>query len=140
MPAPDGSTYTVTGTVTAFTSTNSQSGTDTDSATITVDNNSPDNVTGASGTAGDTQVTLDWTNPGDGDFHSVIVLRRANSAVGDTPVEGTTYSVSNVIGSSTVACVEASPNITCDDTGLSNGTPYHYKIFAKDSNGNYSAT
>ncbi|MBI2449904.1 MAG: hypothetical protein HYV47_00005, partial [Candidatus Nealsonbacteria bacterium] len=35
MPAPPGSTYTVTGTVTSFTSTNSQSGSDTDSATVT---------------------------------------------------------------------------------------------------------
>ncbi|MBI2042570.1 MAG: fibronectin type III domain-containing protein [Candidatus Nealsonbacteria bacterium] len=140
MPAVPGSTYSVTGTITAFTSTNSQTGSDADSATITVDNASPSNVTSASGTAGNEQVSLSWTNSGDSDFHSAVVLRRAASAVADTPVEGTTYTVGNTIGTATVACVEATPGDSCTDTGLTNGTAYHYKIFAKDSNGNYSAT
>ncbi|MBI2042571.1 MAG: hypothetical protein HYT21_02395, partial [Candidatus Nealsonbacteria bacterium] len=138
MPAPPGSTYSVTGTVTSFTSTNSQAGSDTDSATITVDNASPANVTSATASGGDTQVSLSWTNPGDSDFHSAVVLRRATSAVADTPVEGTTYTVGNTIGTATVACVVSSPTASCTDTGLTNGTAYHYKVFAKDSNGNYS--
>lgn len=140
MPAPPGSTYSVTGTITAFTSTNSQSGTDTDSATVTIDNASPANVTSASGSAGDAQVSLSWTNPADSDFHSSIVLRRAGTATSDTPTEGTTYIVGNAIGSSTVACVVSSPTANCTDTGLSNGTAYHYRIYARDSNLNYSAT
>ena len=137
MPAPPGSTYTVTGTVTSFTSTNSQSGTDTDSATVTIDNASPANVTGAAGTAGDSQVALSWTNPADSDFHSVIALR-STSAVSDTPVEGTTYAAGNTIGVSTVACVVASPGTDCIDVGLTNGTSYHYKIFSRDTNVNYA--
>ncbi|MBI5134172.1 MAG: fibronectin type III domain-containing protein, partial [Candidatus Taylorbacteria bacterium] len=36
--------------------------------------------------------------------------------------------------------VVSSPTATCNDTSLTNGTAYHYKIFAKDSRGNYSAT
>jgi len=59
--------------------------------------------------------------------------------VTDVPVEGTTYSVGNTIGSSTVACVVASPGTSCVDTGLANGTAYHYKIFTKDTRGNYSS-
>ncbi len=137
MPAVPGSSYAVTGTVTAFTSTNVQSGTDSASATITIDNASPANVTSTSGTAGDTQVSLSWTNPGDSDFDSIVVLRRASSAIADVPVEGTTYIVGNTIGTATVACVTSSTS--CTDTGLTNGTAYHYKIFVKDTRGNYSA-
>ncbi|XOB40392.1 MAG: IPT/TIG domain-containing protein [Candidatus Nealsonbacteria bacterium] len=139
MPVPPGSDYTVTGTITAWTSTNEQSGTDTGSATITIDNQSPANVTDASGSAGDTQVSLNWTNPVDADLDSIVVLR-ATSTVTDTPVEGTTYTVGNTIGTSTVACIATSTETSCTDTGLTNGIAYHYKIFTKDTNGNYSAT
>jgi len=140
MPVPPGSTYSVTGTITSFTSTNSQSGTDTNSATVTIDNASPANVTSATGSAGNTQVSLLWTNPADSDFHSTVVLRRASSAVADTPVEGTTYIVGNTIGASIVACVVAAPTASCVDSGLSNSTAYHYKIFTRDANVNYSVT
>lgn len=137
MPVPPGLSYAVGGTVTAFTGTNGQSGTDSASATVTVDNLSPANVTGATGTAGVTQVAFTWTNPADADFDSVIVLRNT-VAVADTPVEGTTYVVGNTIGTSVVRCVVATPTASCTDTGLTSGTVYHYRIFAKDSNGNYS--
>ena len=30
------------------------------------------------------------------------------------------------------------PTASCTDTGLTNDTAYHYKIFAKDANGNYA--
>ncbi len=140
MPAVPGASYATTGTVTAFTSTNGQTVSDTGSATVTVDNASPANVTAASGTAGIEEVALSWTNPADGDFSQSLVLRRAGTAVGDTPVEGTTYIVGNTIGSSTVACVVATPTAGCTDSNLTGGTAYHYKIFAKDSNGNYSQT
>lgn len=136
MPVPPGLSYTVGGTVTAFTSTNAQAGTDGASATITVDNLSPGNVAGTSGTAGDAQVALSWTNPGDADLNSIVVLR-STAAVVATPVEGTTYVVGNTIGASTVACVVTSPTATCTDTGLTNATAYHYRIFTKDNNGNY---
>ncbi len=136
MTAPPGASYAVTGTVTAFTSTNSQSGTDSSSATITIDNLSTANVTAASGTVGDDQVSLSWTNPVDADFSGVVVLR-ATSLVASAPVEGTTYSVGNTIGSATVACVTALTS--CTSSSLT-GTAYHYLIFAKDTNGNYSAT
>ncbi|MEE8060684.1 MAG: DUF2341 domain-containing protein [Gemmatimonadales bacterium] len=136
MPAPAGSTYSVTGTITAFTSTNTQAGTDTGSATVTIDNLSPANVTGASASAGDTQVTVSWTNPG-GDFANVVVLRNT-ATITDVPTEGSSPAVGATIGTSTVRYNLSSTSFT--DTGLTNGTQYFYRIFAKDTNGNYAAT
>lgn len=138
MPVPVGSTYSVTASISNWTGTNGHAGSDTAGTTVTIDNLSPGNVTASTATAGNTQVSLAWTNPGDGDLGSIVVLRRASSAVTDTPVEGTTYIVGNTIGSSTVACVVTAPAASCTDTGLTNGTAYHYKVFAKDTNGNYA--
>lgn len=137
MPAPLGGDYPTTATISAFTSTNVQEGFDTGSSILTIDNLSPGSVSGTSGTVGDGTVTLDWTNPGNADYHSTVVLRRASSAVADTPVEGTTYTAGNTIGTATVACVVLDPATTCLDSGLVNGTAYHYSIFTKDSRGNY---
>ena len=138
MPSPAGASYAVTALVSSWTSSNTSAGSDTAGATITIDNLSPGNVTSSTATSGNTQVSLSWTNPGDADLGTIVVLRRTVSAVTDTPVEGTTYTVGNTIGSSTVACVVAAPTASCTDTGLTNGTAYYYKIFAKDTNGNYS--
>ncbi len=137
MPAVPGASYATTATVTSITASNNTNGSDTGSDTVTIDNASPADVTSSTATAGDTQVDLAWTNPGDSDFDSVVVLRRATSAVADVPVEGTTYIVGNTIGTATVVCVTASTS--CTDTSLNNGTAYHYKIFSKDSRGNYAA-
>jgi aspartate 1-decarboxylase len=139
MPAPPGAAYSITAPVTAWAGPNQHAGSDTNPNALTIDNLSPGNVTGASATGGSSQVMLSWTNPGDADLQGVIVLRNT-VAVADTPVEGTTYVVGNTIGTSVVACVVTAPTATCTDTGLTNGTQYHYLIFAKDTNGNYSQT
>ena len=138
MPAPVGSSYAVTARISAWTGSNAQAGSDAAGTTVTIDNLSPGNVTASTATAGNTQVALAWTNPGDADLGTIVVLRRATSAVGDTPTEGATYTVGNTIGASTVACVVTAPTASCTDTGLSNGTVYHYKVFARDANGNYA--
>lgn len=117
--------------------THGPAGSDTAGTTITVDNQSPGNVTSQPSAAGNAQVVLNWNNPADTDLSSIVVLR-STAAVVATPVEGTIYVVGNTIGASTVACVVAAPATTCTDTGLTNGTAYHYRIFTQDSNGNYS--
>ena len=141
MPAPPGSTYAVTSTIISFTSTNASSGTDGTSATITIDNQSPGNVTNASGTvASATSVNLSWTTPGDGDFNSVVVLSATSSPVADSPTEGTTYSVGQTVGGSRVACVVSSaPSVTasCTDSNLTSGSTYYYEIFTRDGYANY---
>jgi len=139
MPAPPGSTYAVTANVGNWTGSNSHGGSDHGGTTITIDNQSPGNVTAATGTSGDTQATVSWTNPGDADLGSIVVLRRTGNAVTDTPVEGQSYAVGNSIGGSTIACVVSPPGASCTDSGLTNNTTYYYKIFAKDTSGNYSA-
>ena len=142
MPAPPGSLYSVTAKINSWTSTGIQEGTDTAGTTVTIDNESSGDVTAASGASGDTQVVLNWANPTtpvETVAYSIVVLR-STAAVADTPVEGTTYAVGNTIGASTVRCVVTGlpPALTCTDTGLTNGTAYHYKIFTRDSNGNFS--
>ena len=93
MPAPAGATYTVTALVSSWTSPGVHAGSDTAGTTITIDNLSPGDVTAATATSGNAQVSLSWTNPGDADLASIVVLRRTTSVVTDTPVEGTTYTV-----------------------------------------------
>jgi hypothetical protein len=138
MPVPPGSSYSVTALISNWTGTNGKTGSDSGGTTVTIDNLSPGNVTASTATAGNTQATLAWINPADADLGTIIVLRRAGSAVASTPVEGTTYIVGTAIGTSTVVCVVAAPTATCTDTGLTNGTAYHYKIYAKDTNDNYA--
>ena len=98
MPAVPGAAYTVTALVSGWTGSNSQTGSDTAGATVTVDNLSPANVTAATATSGNGSVSLAWTNPADADLGSVVVLRRAGSAVTDTPTEGATYTAGGSAG------------------------------------------
>ncbi len=136
MPAPaTGASYDTTATVTAFTSTNSQSGSDTDSATITVDNLSPANVTSATATHGNELNTFAWTNPADADLSTIMVVA-STSAISFVPVEGTTYSTSTLSGQSRIACYGL--QTSCTDSSLTNGTAYYYKIFTLDTRGNWS--
>ena len=137
MPAVPGAAYAIAAPVTAWAGSNTlHAGSDTNTNALTIDNLSPANVTGSSCTPGSGQNALAWTNPGDADFNSVIVLRNT-AAVVAAPVEGTSYAVSDTIGATTVVCSTASTS--CTDTGLTVGTAYHYKIFARDNNLNWSS-
>jgi putative pyrroloquinoline-quinone-binding quinoprotein len=137
MPVPPGDTYPVAATITSFTSSNDHTGTDTASATVTIDNKSTASITGASATPGAGQATVSWTNPADGDFSNLVVLRNTAS-ITDVPAEGSAPAVDSSVGTSVVRYISNGTSFI--DTGLTGGTQYFYRIFAKDSNGNYSAT
>ncbi len=156
MPAPPGASYDTTGTVTAFTTTNAQAGTDAASATVTVDNASPNGATSVSGTAGDTKVTLNWTASSSTDFNttsgSVIYRWTGSTAGSEVPAEGSTATIGAANGTATTACVVSSAisavlskidgtggSAECTTTALTNGQAYTYKAFQRDTNGNYDA-
>ena len=153
MPEVPGVSYATTGTVTSFTCTNTQSGSDTGSATITVDNASPSGAISTSGSAGNAQVTLNWTTSASSDFDDSIILRWAASTPGvEIPAEGDTYNIDDTIATATVACVRTSDAAStgvsgvdgagtggCSAVALTNDQAYSYKVFQKDSNGNYDA-
>lgn len=136
MPAPSGAEYTATATITAWTGTNTKLGNDSAGASITIDNLSPANATGVNGVAGNASTTISWTNSTSSDFSQVVVLRNTTS-ISDIPIEGQTYNINDSIGTSIVRYVGNATSF--DDTGLVNGTDYFYKVFTKDTNGNYSA-
>lgn len=153
MPVPPGAAYAIGGTVTAFTSTNPQTGSDSASATKTVDNLSPNGATATSGTAGVANVTLNWTTSSSADFNttsgSVLYRWTGASAGAEVPAEGSTAAL-GTNGTATVACVISSAASTalaringtggsagCSTTALTVGQQYTYKIFQKDTNGNY---
>lgn len=141
MSAVPGAAYTINAKVDSWVGTNTAGGVDTGGTTLIIDNLSPSATTNTTASIGNQQATIAYSTPADADIHSVLVLR-STSAVAATPTEGASYSVGNTIGASAVACVDTAvtPSDTglCSATGLANGTAYHFKVFVKDSRGNYS--
>jgi hypothetical protein len=147
MPAVPGSIYYVSSYVSSFTTTSAyNTGTDYGGGTttvVTIDNESPAVPTSASGEVTSSKnVLIRFTNPST-QASSTLALRSTTQVV-DAPVEGQTYSVGNVVGASVVACVNTSLTLgaqaTCTDSTASRATNYYYKVFSKDSAGNYSST
>jgi chitodextrinase len=83
------------------------------------------------------RLNLSWTNPNDADLAGVVLLRRTGSPVMENLNPGQGYSVGQTVGSSAV--VFAGPGTTFSNTGLANGTTYHYKAFAYDSGKLYAS-
>ena len=87
------------------------------------------------------KVTLSVTTPSDSDINSLLVLQNTSS-ITDKPVEGVTYATSSKLGTSDVTCaftVNASSTYTCATSyNVFNGTLYYFKVFMRDSQGNYS--
>lgn len=134
MPAPPGGEYALSPYVSTSTFSNNPAGSDSNANTLTIDNLSSSDVTSATTTPGDAQVTVSWTNPG-GDFSNVVIAR-ATSTNSGTPAEGSSPALDSALGNGIVRYITSGTSTT--DTGLTNGTTYYYKIWAKDVNGNYS--
>lgn len=88
------------------------------------DTTPPGNVTGLSAAAGSTQIALAWTNPTDSDLAGVKIQRTTGTAPG-APTDGTT--------------VFQGAGSAYTDTGLANGTPYFYGVFAYDQSDNFAS-
>ncbi|AFM13892.1 beta strand repeat-containing protein [Turneriella parva] len=95
-----------------------------------VDNTPPANVTGFTVQPALGRLVLSWTNPADSDFAGVRILRKTTNDITDQSD-----------ATATVACSGnlATPQATCNDTGLTDGTTYYYKIFTYDAVPNYNS-
>jgi hypothetical protein len=98
------------------------------------DNIAPPAVVAFSSTAGDTTVTLRWTNPDDADFDHTLI-RYSTSAYPSSPTAG--LAVEN--GSGGMFEADAATADSFAHTGLDNGTLYYYAAFAGDEVPNYAA-
>jgi Kelch motif/Galactose oxidase, central domain len=140
MPLPPGASLAVRANVTAISHTEPNPviiASDNLNTTLIIDNLSPANPSWNMITPGNGQASLSWTNPGDADYSQAVILRNT-APVADTPAEGGMYLAGSLIGTSTVACVVNKPGTSCIDSGLTNGAGYYYRLFAKDTSGNYS--
>ena len=112
------------------------------------------NVTNLTATAGNAQVTLNWTYPAAIgtviDATRGVMILRSSSGVpvnkGTVPADGTTYALCSTIGNGTVVYNNTALSTTFTDSSSdscgapANGTTYYYKVFTQDSAHNYSAT
>src|SRR3989344_1707142 len=154
ISSPPGAEYNLSPYVSAWTGTNTKVGSDSNANTLTIDNLSPNGATSTSGSAGDAQVTLNWTTSNSGDFDTTsgsVILRWASGSAGsEVPAEGTDYSAGNTIPTATVACAISSAGSAsqskidgsggsagCTTSALTNDQQYTYKVFQKDTRGNY---
>lgn len=89
----------------------------------------PGGVTALSANAGDGFNNLSWTHPADGDLARVVVRYRTDGLFPVSPADGLPLL-------DRVALPGASDSF--DHLGLTNGTTYHYSVFAIDGSGNAS--
>ncbi len=90
--------------------------------------NNPSNLTATAN--GTTAIDLAWTRGTSGDAKDTIIVRRAGSAVATDPTQGTTYNAGTALDTGTV--VYRGGASTFQDTGLTPGVTYHYKIYAEN--------
>lgn len=102
-------------------------------------------VTGLTASASSGQVVLNWTLPTPGaDYNGTLIVRKAGSDftsnASTNPIDGTAYVAGNPLGDGTVISNNTTSATTFTDTGCPNGTTCYYRIFARDSAVNYSAS
>jgi hypothetical protein len=98
------------------------------------DTTAPAPVTNIVSLQGDSQVTLNWSNPAD-DFYQVVVLKDT-SPILETPNNGVIYTAGDSINGIDIAYVGNASSFTA--TSLTNETPYYFKVFAQNPRKNYA--
>ncbi|MBI4713840.1 hypothetical protein HY771_01495 [Candidatus Uhrbacteria bacterium] len=104
----------------------SNTATSSDNTFTTLTNFPPANVSNLSITAGNTTLTLSWTNPSDEDLAGIRVLE-CTEAYPTGPNDAHCTQVSNALVT------------TLTRTGLTNGQTYYYGLFAYDSAGQFAS-
>ncbi|MFQ5948934.1 MAG: hypothetical protein ACE5KX_08745, partial [Acidimicrobiia bacterium] len=75
------------------------------------------------------QVTLYWSSA-----DPVLILRKTAAFAGEVPADAQTYAVNDTVGAAAKVVHNGSvAETSLIQTGLTNGTPYHYKVFPKQS-------
>jgi hypothetical protein len=112
------------------------------------------NVANLTATAGNDQVTLNWSYPAAigmviESTTGVLILRSSSGVPvdkGSVPTDGTAYALCSTIGNGTVVYNNTALSTTFTDSSSdtcgapANGTTYYYKVFTQDSALNYSAS
>jgi len=94
-------------------------------------------VEGLVALSGPQRNTLMWTNPSEHD--GVLILRAVGAAPGTLPEPGRKYAVGETLGNARVVYTdEVSVASSFADTGLTDGTAYHYRVFNHDALYRYS--
>jgi hypothetical protein len=89
--------------------------------------NNPSNLVATA--ASTNQINLTWTKGNSGGEKDTLVLRNTSNSFG-TPQGGTAYNAGDTIGSATVVYRGSASSF--EDTGLSAGTQYYYKVFSEN--------
>ncbi|MGI5864155.1 MAG: MYXO-CTERM sorting domain-containing protein [Myxococcales bacterium] len=135
MPAVPGATVSVTGRVRSIDSKNTATGRDTNSATIAIDNGSPAAPQWKPAVESGAELQLAWTNPEDSDLAGVLLVR-GSAEPADVPDEGAEYAAGDTVGSSKALAFGDLATYTDSAQGLDKVV---YRLFARDTCGNYSA-
>ena len=94
----------------------------------------PSPVSSLGSQEGNSQATLNWSNPAT-DFYQVVILKDT-SPVLDAPTNGVIYTAGDMINGTEVAYVGNATAFTA--TSLTNDTQYYFKVFAQNPRKNYA--
>lgn len=86
---------------------------------------------------GDRTLLLAWTPPTSSDYEGVLIGRRTGAPVNTVPQQRP-YAVGDVLPDNASTVVYVGGGVSWADTGLINGTTYHYRAFSYDEVWNYS--
>lgn len=94
----------------------------------------PSNISSPNSTASDKQIILNWSNPAE-DFYETLILQ-SQSVIDAIPTDGTAYVTGDVIGDSVV--IYKGDNASATAMNLTMDTGYYFKIFSYDDSINYA--